>query len=220
MAMKHMTLPVTGMTCANCAATIERNLKKLPTTTNVNVNLASERATLEFDPAQLTRDQIIARIEKAGYGVAIGEAVLPIQRLSDDNDARRLERVLSKIDGVTSAGVNFAASKAIVKYIPTLVSQGDLRSAVNAAGFEAVLAEGNIEDAERAAREKEIAHQRHLLITGLLFTIPLFTLSMARDFGVLPTIFLDPAMRTMAGMAGPEAAGWFNWLLFALATPV
>ena len=46
MTTKQLTLPVTGMTCANCAATIERNLKKLPTAANVNVNLASERATL------------------------------------------------------------------------------------------------------------------------------------------------------------------------------
>ncbi|MBI5713685.1 MAG: heavy-metal-associated domain-containing protein, partial [Chloroflexi bacterium] len=62
MSTKQLTLPVTGMTCANCAATIERNLKKLPTAQNVNVNLASERATIEFDPAQLTQEDIIARI--------------------------------------------------------------------------------------------------------------------------------------------------------------
>src|SRR5258708_821438 len=120
---KQIILPLTGMTCANCAATIERNLRKLPTAANVNVNLASERATLEFDPAQLNRDQIIARIEKAGYGVAVGEAVLPIKRLSDDNDARRLEKVLSKLEGVLSASVAYATEKATIRYIPTLVSQ-------------------------------------------------------------------------------------------------
>ncbi|HLF01898.1 MAG TPA: heavy metal translocating P-type ATPase, partial [Anaerolineales bacterium] len=219
MATKQMTLPVTGMTCANCAATIERNLKKLPTAANVNVNLASERATLEFDPAQLNRDQIIARIEKAGYGVAIGEAVLPIKRLIDDNDARRLEKALSKIDGVMSATVNFASSKASVKYIPTLVSQGDLRSAVSATGFEAVISEGSAEDAERLAREKEINHQKHLLIVGLTLSIPLFALSMVRDFNLLPPFLLDPTHVSMAGMT-QAAVWWFNWLLFALATPV
>ena len=219
MATKQMTLPVTGMTCANCAATIERNLKKLPTAANVNVNLASERATLEFDPAQLNRDQIIARIEKAGYGVAIGEAVLPIKRLIDDNDARRLEKALSKIDGVMSATVNFASSKASVKYIPTLVSQGDLRSAVSATGFEAVISEGSAEDAERLAREKEINHQKHLLIVGLTLSIPLFALSMVRDFNLLPPFLLDPTHTSMASMT-QAAVWWFNWLLFALATPV
>ena len=75
MATGRIEIPVSGMTCANCAATIERGLKKLPTAANVNVNLASERATLEFDPAAVALPDVIARIEKAGYGVAVGEAV-------------------------------------------------------------------------------------------------------------------------------------------------
>lgn len=89
MTTKQITLPVTGMTCANCAATIERGLKRLPAVQNATVNLASERASLEFDPAQLSQAEIIARIQKSGYDVALGEAVLPIKRLSDDNDADR-----------------------------------------------------------------------------------------------------------------------------------
>ncbi len=206
------------MTCANCAATIERNLKKLPSAQSVNVNLASERATLEFDPASLALPDVIARIEKAGYGVAVGEASIPLKRLADDNDAQRLERALAKIEGVQSASVSFATEKARVQYIPTLISQADLRRAINAAGFEAVMAEGNGEDAERAAREKEIAHQRRLLLAGLLFTVPLLTLSMARDFGLLPALLLDTAHAGMAGMM--QAVWWFDWLLFALATPV
>jgi P-type Cu+ transporter len=219
MPTKQITLPLTGMTCANCAATIERNLKKLPTAANVNVNLASERATLEFDPAQLNRDQIIARIEKAGYGVAVGEAVLPIKRLSDDNDARRLEKVLSRMEGVLSASVAYATEKATVRYIPTLVSQGDLRAAVTNAGFEAVTTGDNADDAEATARAKEIDHQKRLLIIGILFTLPLFILSMARDFNLLPSFFTQASSVAMPGMATP-AAWWFNWLLFALATPV
>ncbi len=219
MTTKQLTLPVTGMTCANCAATIERNLKKLPTAANVNVNLASERATLEFDPASLTQGDIIARIEKAGYGVAVGEAVLPIRRLADDNDARRLEKALAKLEGVLSATVSFATEKATVRYVPTVASQGELRQAVAGAGFEAVVAEGNVEDAEQAARDKEIATQRHLLLVGLLFTVPLFLLSMGRDFRLLPPPFITVV--SMPGMAEMVSSPWwFNWLLFALATPV
>lgn len=217
MPTQHLTLPITGMTCANCAATIERNLKKLPSAQNVNVNLASERATLEFDAEQLTQADVIARIEKAGYGVAVGEAVLPIKRLSDDNDAKRLERALAKLEGVQTASVSFASEKALVKYIPTLVTQAELRSAVTAAGFEAVVVEGNAEDAERLAREKEINHQKHLLTVGLALTVPLFVLSMANDFGLLPNFFLD-AGHLAHGNRHPAA--WFLWLMFVIATPV
>lgn len=216
MLTKQMTLPVTGMTCANCAVTIERNLRKLPSVSNANVNLASERASLEFDPTALKLDDIVARIVKVGYGVATGEAVLPIRRMSDDADAQRLEKALSKLEGVLAATVNFAAEKATVKYIPTLVSQADLRRVVGSAGLEVAQVEGDAEDSERAAREKEIARQRHLLIVGLIFTVPLFLLSMARDFGLLAGWGIMPPGAGEHGVESP----WFNWLLFVLATPV
>ena len=54
MATRQITLPITGMTCANCAATIERNLKKLPGLASAAVNLASERASVEYDPQALS----------------------------------------------------------------------------------------------------------------------------------------------------------------------
>ena len=50
---KQLTLPITGMTCANCVATVERNLKKLDGVNSAVVNLSSERATVEFDAAKL-----------------------------------------------------------------------------------------------------------------------------------------------------------------------
>ena len=89
---KQMNLPITGMTCANCVATVERNLKKLDGVQSAVVNLSSERATVAFDPFKLGLTDLIARVERAGYGVASGEADLMIKRLADDNDARRLER--------------------------------------------------------------------------------------------------------------------------------
>ena len=49
---KQFILPITGMTCANCVATIERNLKKLDGVQEANVNLSSERATVMFDSAE------------------------------------------------------------------------------------------------------------------------------------------------------------------------
>jgi len=212
---KTVTLPITGMTCANCVNTVERNLKKLDGVQSAAVNLASERASVEFDPAQRTLGDLIARVERAGYGVALGEAILPLQpgQLADDNDARRLEKALAALDGVLAAAVNVAAETATVKYVPTLVTQAELRRAMTAAGFAPLEVTGTVEDAERTARQKEIARQRHLLLVGLLFTVPLFVLSMSRDLvhnvygfhNLLPALFNWP---------------YLDWLFLALATPV
>ncbi|TES91620.1 MAG: copper-translocating P-type ATPase, partial [Anaerolineales bacterium] len=121
------------------------------------------------------------------------------------NDARRLEKALKEVEGVLEAQVSFTTERAVVKYIPTIISQAEIRRAVSAAGFEAVVLGGEAEDAERKAREAEIAAQRSLLTVGLIFTIPLFLLSMTRDIGLLPVW---------------SHQLWVNWLMFALATPV
>jgi P-type Cu+ transporter len=203
---KQITLPVTGMTCANCVATIERNLKKEAGVTLAMVNLSSERATVEFDPAVTGMETMIARIRRAGYDVAAGEADLIVQRMSDDNDARRLQSALGKVEGVLEANVSFAANRARIRYIPTVVSQAELRQVVDREGFTAVEMGGEAEDAERKARQTEVNQQRHFLITGLLFTVPLFLVAMSRDLGLLPMHWAH--------------AAWMDWLMFALATPV
>lgn len=213
---KQLTLPITGMTCANCVATVERNLKKLDGVQTAVVNLSSERATLDFDAAKLGLTDVIARVNRAGYGVATGEADLVIKRLSDDNDARRLEKALAKLEGVLEAQVTFTTEKARVKYVPTIITQAELRRAVSAAGFEAIELGGQAEDAEALAREHEINEQRRLLIIGLIFTVPLFVLSMSKDFGLLPDFFYTTT--SMEGMR--DAQPWFGWLMLALALPV
>jgi Cu+-exporting ATPase len=203
---KQYNLPITGMTCANCVSTVERNLKKVPGVFGANVNLSSERAAVDFDPTQTSLAAMLERIRRAGYDVASGEADLIVERLADGNDARRLEIALQKLEGVLEARVNPVDLHARVRYVPTIVSQAELRQAVKAVGFNLLEQGGETEDAEATARRAEVKRQRRLVLLGLLFTIPLFSLSMARDFGFLP---MSIAM-----------APWFTWIFFLLATPV
>ena len=201
---KQVILPITGMTCANCVATVERNLKKDKGVTVANVNLSSERVTIEYNPEISKLGNLIERVNKAGYGIATGEADLLIKRMSDDNDARRIEKAVNKIEGVLEVNVNLTSEHAKIKYIPTIVSQAELRRVIKSSGFEVVETGSNTEDAEQLARQHEIDQQRRLLIVGLVFTIPLFVLAMTRDI-LMPTW-------------GKET--WVNWLMFLLATPV
>jgi Cu+-exporting ATPase len=203
---RQITLPITGMTCANCVATVERNIKKTPGVESASVNLSSERAAVALDPDVAGLSDVLARIQRAGYDVATGEAELVIKGLSDDNDERTLTRRLTALDGVLSVQVSFVSGRARVRYIPTIASQADLRKAAAEAGFEVILGEGQDVDVEQQARAAELAEQRRLLIIGLIFTIPLFTISMARDFGLLP--------------AALSSAVWMPWLMGLLATPV
>ena len=203
---KKITLPITGMTCANCVTTVERNLKRVDGVKLANVNLATERATVEYDPDFANVQSLIARIDRTGYGIATGEADLLIQRLSDGTDARRLERTLLGMEGIVDVSVNFANERAKIKYIPTAVTQLEIRSVIIESGFEVIDIGNEVGDAESIAREKEIHRQKRYLLTGLIFTIPLFIISMGRDLGIIP-----PSI---------GYSSWMNWLMWALATPV
>lgn len=203
---QQIVLPITGMTCANCVATIERNLKKMDGVSLALVNLSSERATVEYDPEKQSLDSLVERVQRAGYDVARGEVTFLVRRLSDDNDARRLENTLLKVKGVTGAQANFASERLQVTYIPTIINPRELSQAAANAGFEIVDLAGQPQDAEAQAREVEIQEQKRLLIIGLIFTIPLFLLSMGRDLGIIP--------------ASIGHAWYMNWIMLLLATPV
>jgi len=204
---KEIALPITGMHCANCSLTIERTVKKLPGVEEANVNYANEKALVRFDLDVLDENAIIQKIRDVGYDVATGQMDLPITGMGAANDATIVERALQKLPGITDAVVNYASERATVTFIPGLTSRGAMVQAIEQAGFGVVKGSGSIsiEDAEAAARNDEVKTQTRQLIVGLLFTIPLFIFSMARDFGML-------------GEAGNQL--WTLWLMFALATPV
>jgi Cu+-exporting ATPase len=204
---KQVTLPITGMTCANCSSTIERALGKLEGVEEATVNLALERATVTYDAERLSQADIVDRVDLIGYGVATAKMEMPITGMTCANCVSTVERGLSKVEGVTDVTVNLATEKATVTYVPGLVTRGDLVAQVERIGYGVVEAadEGELEDAEQAAREAEIRKQARLFWTGVAFALPLFLLSMLRDFGVLGAWSHQP---------------WVNVLMLALATPV
>ncbi len=209
MANQQLILPITGMTCANCSTTIERNLKRTPGVQEASVNLATERARVVYDPAVVQPPAIQELIAELGYGVATARAELPIAGMTCANCSTTIERNLKRMPGVEQANVNLASEKASVLYNPAMVDVQAMKDLVADLGYQVIETAGadetEVEDAERQARQAELDRQRRLLIIGLVFTIPLFLFSMARDFGLL----------------GHWAhASWANWLMWALATPV
>ena len=203
---KQVILPVTGMTCANCAATIERSLKKDKAVQSAQVNLSSERASVDYDPEATGIPALVERIQRAGYGVATGELDLWNKRLGDANDARMLEKKLAAVDGIVDVRTNQSTERMLVIFIPTIIDAREIRAIIKRAGFEMVETGGEEKDAEALARQKEVDQQRRQLTVGLIFSIPLLVLSMSGDFGWIPMEITH--------------AVWFRVVLMALAIPV
>ncbi|MCZ2094804.1 MAG: heavy metal translocating P-type ATPase, partial [Anaerolineae bacterium] len=229
MTMQQIDLPVTGMTCASCARTVERTLKKTEGVGEATVNFATERASVAYDPAQVDMNTLIQRIDSAGYGVAQATMELPITGMTCASCVRTVERSLKKPVGVLSVNVNLATEKATVTYLPGAVRRADLVKAVEAAGYGVLdlsaASRGEEIDAEREARQAEIDRQRRLVLIGAAFTLPLFVLSMARDL-VMASAAGGGSMSGMSMTAQvAPALRWLLWsgfpfVFFLLATPV
>ena len=203
-----ITLPVTGMTCANCAMNIERTVKKLNGISDAQVNFAAEQAAVSFDAAQLSVKDVVAKINSSGYSVPTNKVEFPVTGMTCANCAANIERALNKkVSGLVSATVNFASERATVEYIPGAATLQEMIAAIEAAGYGVISPEeiSEEEDAEQIARQAEIRDQTRKFIVGVVFALPLFVLSMSRDFNLI----------------GPWShAAWVNWFFWALATPV
>lgn len=205
--------PIVGMTCANCAQRVERTLNEsAPGVKSAVVNFATERATIEFDASITDAETLSKLVEKAGYQLVIPQTSrridLPIVGMTCTRCAARVEKTLQEnVPGVITANVNFAVEAANVEYDPTIVSLEAMAAAVSEAGYELILPVDGVqeEDAEQTARDNELKKQKRYFLVGVIFTLPLFALSMGRDFSLL-------------GAWSHEA--WVNWLFFALAAPV
>ncbi len=202
--LTELTLPVEGMTCASCVRRVERALTKVDGVTEANVNLATERARVRFDPARVDRGDLTRAVEKAGYKVdaesltapvaapvapvaAPGKATLTIGGMTCASCVRRVERALTRVDGVHEASVNLATERASVRFDPALVEVEALTAAVAKAGYTAerehieepaVEAEVGAEsvDTRAEAREREIADLKRKSVVSLAVGVVMMVL--------------------------------------------
>ena len=142
------SFPVDGMTCAACVRRVERALTKVEGVDRAGVNLATERATVALDPARVTADDLQAAITKAGYTAPAitlpspdheekEETTFDIEGMTCAACVRRVERALTRVEGVSDASVNLATERASVTFDPDLVNLEALASAVAKAGYSA-----------------------------------------------------------------------------------
>jgi Cu+-exporting ATPase len=214
-AQEHVELPVVGMTCARCAAAVERTLqKKVPGVSQASVNFGTETVSVDYDPEQAGPQDLARAVEDAGYQLVLPDTErhveLPVVGMTCTRCSAAVERQLNqRTPGVQQASVSFATETASIDYDPTRTSLADIAQAVKDAGYELVLpAEGEESagaDAESRAREAEYRANLRAFLAGVAFTLPLFVLSMGRDFGL---------------WGAWAHAPWMGWLFFLLATPV
>ncbi len=165
-------LNITGMTCAACAARIEKNLNKLPGVQQANVNFALEKVTVFFDPGVANPGKLIETVRKTGYDVANVKVELAISGMTCAACSARIEKNLNKAPGVVKASVNLASEKALIEITPGLATPDELIRIVEKTGY------GAARSVDRTGEEREdqrlaYLHLRIAFWSGVILTLPL-----------------------------------------------
>jgi Cu+-exporting ATPase len=211
--LERVDLPITGMSCASCAARIEKGLSAVEGVSKAAVNFAAEKATVVFHPSQTDLSRLIEKVQDLGYGAKVEKVALPVQGMTCASCVNKVEKALRSLKGVVSANVNFATERASVEYIPEEVTITDLKRAVRDAGYQVLevkvgdstLREEDIVEKERLARERELSRLKWKFIIGAVLLVPILLL-----------MYGAPVFEKWVGL--PKE---INFLIqFLLATPV
>ena len=197
--MKKETLNITGMTCAACANAVERSVRKLEGVESASVNLAVETLTVEYDETAVDIKDVKDAVIRAGYGVEepktsnVKEILLPIEGMTCAACSTAVERALKKLPGVEEAVVNYATDSAKITYDLTKTRFSDIKEAVAKAGYKALDLEVNAPDVTDR-RQNEIQALWRRFMVAVVFTVPLFYISMGHMVGLPLPSFLDPGV--------------------------
>jgi len=175
------TVSIAGMTCAACAARIEKGLARLPGVSAANVNLAMERATVEYDDQLTSPEQIDGIIKNLGYEVihptaaGAGHIDLKITGMTCAACSARIEKKLNALPGISQATVNLASEKASVDYDPKLIKTGDMIKSIQQLGYSAQRMEDLSRELEQAMKDRELRNMRRALLISAGLSLPLLT---------------------------------------------
>jgi Cu+-exporting ATPase len=202
MTTRQTTLRIKGMHCATCSQSVAEALRKVEGVASADVNLATEKALVEYDPDKADPALLDKAVSDSGYEVARDEITMTISGMHCATCATTIKDALEKLPGVSDARVNFALGKASVTYDAERTDPRGFRKAVEDAGYKVLEVQGVL--AERLARQEELRDGWRTLVLAAAFGIPVALLSML--YSLLPDGALAVADR--------------NYLLLALSVPV
>jgi len=168
--LKKTTIHITGMTCPSCSVSVEKGLSETPGVKGAFVNLANEKATLEYDPTKTDLTKIKEVVSGLGYGVATQKSIFPVRGMMCATCVAHVEEALRSVPGIIYASVNLASEKATVEYIGG-TSVEELKRAVEDAGYDLGSETETLEDVTITAKRETDRLRRRFVFSAIMSTI-------------------------------------------------
>ncbi|HEV2749475.1 MAG TPA: heavy metal translocating P-type ATPase [Gemmatimonadales bacterium] len=234
MAKARIILPIEGMSCASCAATVQDALGRAGGVASAAVNYATGKAAVDYDDSQTQVAQLIQTVRDTGYDCGKATVSFTVEQLHYAPSVLPLEAALRRVPGVITAAANQATETVVVTYIPGATTAEALERAVEEGGFrvaEPIAAEDPLER-ERLARQHEIrtltwkfALAAAVTIVSMLGAMLLMAHdadTTLRQVDLLGRLLMPLALRLQEALAGQGALDprWIKVALAALTLPV
>jgi len=199
--VENKTFNIEGMTCASCAQTVEKSAKNLPGVDQAAVNLATEKLSIQYDQKELTEADIQQAVADAGYEAKTNNVkkTLNIEGMTCASCAQTVENTSQNLEGMGTAHVNLATEKMVVDYDPTTLNFGDITQAVADAGYEARedIASSDRVNLDQEKKEQQIKTLWQRFLASVIFTLPLFYISMGPMIGLPVPRFMSPEINPL-----------------------
>ena len=194
--MTTETLNVEGMTCASCVQSVEKTTKNLTGVTQSNVNLATEKLTINFDANTVSLQEIQDAVSNAGYKAVpdTQKKTFAINGMTCASCAQSVEKATGKLEGVYESNVNLATEKMSVEYDDSIVSVSDIIDAVSNVGYKARedIDSGKAVDENQQKQDEKRKKIWNRFLISAAFSIPLLYLAMGHMMGAPIPGFLNP----------------------------
>jgi len=133
-----VSVQLDGLSCASCVSRVENALQALPQVQHSSVNLATQRAEVQFEHGDKSLDAIADAIKAQGYSIITQTLELSVTGMSCASCVGRVEAHLLALTGVLNARVNLATQRAHVDVLSGTTSGSQLAAHLSAAGYEAL----------------------------------------------------------------------------------
>jgi len=207
---EKINLCIKGMHCASCAIKIENKLKAAKGVSYANVNIANDKATVEYDAAKTSEDAIKGTIKKLGYDVIenIERVELKIIGMHSPHCEGVIKNGLKDVKGISKVEASFPNESAIISFNPEAITLDEIKKKIKKLGYEALVKEEIKTDAEREAKLKEIRNLRNKFIVGAVLSIMIFIGSFPEWFSFSPEILQNLYVLSVLTVPVQFWVGW------------
>lgn len=188
---ERMSLRIEGMHCATCVATIEKALLQQQGVAKASVNLLEKKATIDYEPTQVTRAELEHAVASTGYTPKRAKMTLTLSPTPRSDEWSYITKTIEAIRGVLSVVEHSMSGRVVVEYDEEIVTLKMMRDTLNGIGFDVVAEMDTSIDREAMTRKQEIRHYSWRLAFAIVFTIPIVLISF---FSAIVVTFLPPGI--------------------------